>query len=216
VQRLGGLTQDLDRDLLRGLTAGCAALGHGGVPPLPPRRSLAGASAPAQLAAFDVGLFFRDYVADLYVRLPTDIELAPPTRTGSAVVWTDSSLIRSIVDNLIRNAIDAVTEAGGGTVGCDWLVDPDEGRLLLEVRDNGIGMTPDQLQRVLAGAASEGSRKEGGSGIGMLTVLAAIHRLGGEISGASTPGEGTTWTVELPAESPLGEAPDDHASEMAV
>ena len=41
-------------------------------------RALGSASAPAQLGAFDIGLFFRDYVAHLYVTLPENVELATP------------------------------------------------------------------------------------------------------------------------------------------
>ena len=71
------------------------------------------------------------------------------------------------------------------------------------IRDIGIGMTPDQISRAFDAftqADESTSRKYGGTGLGLTITREFCEMLGGEISLQSEPGNGSTFTVRLPAE----------------
>jgi dsRNA-specific ribonuclease/signal transduction histidine kinase len=169
----------------------------------------------AQVARLEVGQFFREYFAEQYATLPATIELVVPTRSEGGEVWTDRAYLRSILDNIVKNAVEAMPD--GGRITCEWLVDVPGERLLIEVADTGPGIEPDILGRLLAGEPVD-SQKPGGSGIGMLTVRSMVSRLGGTISGESAPTTGTRWSVELPAAEPtrLSEAASEADLQGAV
>ena len=113
----------------------------------------------------------------------------------------DLTRVRQIVLNLLSNACK-FTEGGEVTVelarerskGRDWLV--------FTVADTGIGMTPEQLAKLFeefSQADSSITRKYGGTGLGLAISQRLCHMMGGDIDVASTSGEGTTFTVRLPA-----------------
>lgn len=162
------------------------------------RRSL----APPCAEPLDFGRFLREYFAEKYAVMPPEIELAIPSRADEIVIWTDRAYVRSILDNLIKNALEALD--GPGRVECDWIADHDGSRVLLEVTDNGSGMADALMADLVAGTAVK-STKEHGSGLGMLSVVSMVGRLGGSIDGTSAIGEGTRWTVELPSLEPVEE-----------
>ena len=95
--------------------------------------------------------------------------------------------------------------------GVDWIN--------FSVSDTGIGMAPDQMEKLfqpfVQGDAST-SRKFGGTGLGMTITHRFCQMMGGEISAASEPGSGTTFTIRLPAQvqvqppaaAPLSEPPE--------
>jgi signal transduction histidine kinase len=71
------------------------------------------------------------------------------------------------------------------------------------VSDTGIGIDPEYLSRLFekfAQADSSTTRKYGGSGLGLVISRHLCRLMGGDIAVASVPGQGTTFTVHLPAE----------------
>jgi signal transduction histidine kinase len=75
-----------------------------------------------------------------------------------------------------------------------------DGWLLLEVRDSGRGMTPEQIRRV--GAFSQFDRplfEQQGSGLGLVIAKRAAELAGGSLTLASAPGEGTLAVVRIPS-----------------
>jgi signal transduction histidine kinase len=117
-------------------------------------------------------------------------------------VQTDATKLRQIVMNLISNAAK-FTE--GGTIGlslrrdrkaaADWIE--------IQVRDTGIGITPDQLQRLFQnfGQATSGiAGKYGGTGLGLAISQKFCALMGGGISVTSEPGRGSCFTVRVLAE----------------
>jgi signal transduction histidine kinase len=171
-------------------------------------RAIGVSLAAPVIESVDAAAFFRGYVASKYATLPPNVDLAAPGRPGQVEIWTDQAYLRSILDNLIKNAVEAMP--GGGRIECDWIVDDDEGKLLVEVTDTGGGMPPELMEELLGGGAVR-SLKQDGSGIGMFTVRSMISRLGGSLSGESSASSGTRWIVEIPVDPPFGSRAEDQA-----
>ena len=75
-------------------------------------------------------------------------------------------------------------------------------RIIFTVKDTGIGMTPEQMDRLFEAfsqADTSISRRYGGTGLGLAVTRRFCHLMGGDVDVESVPGEGSTFTVELPA-----------------
>ncbi len=91
-------------------------------------------------------------------------------------------------------------ERGGGGGGGDG---GDE--MVFQVRDTGIGMTPEQLGRLFQAfsqAEASTASKYGGTGLGLAISKRFCEMMGGELTVASEPGKGTVFTARIPAEVP--------------
>ena len=74
-------------------------------------------------------------------------------------------------------------------------------RIVFTVEDTGIGMTPEQLDKVFEPfqqADSSTTRKYGGTGLGLAIAYGIISEHQGGIECQSTPGQGTTFHITLP------------------
>ncbi len=116
----------------------------------------------------------------------------------AATAFADPVRLEQMLTNLIDNAIKFNRPGGSVTVTA---ADSDE-KSSISVADTGEGILPDHLPRVFERfyRADRGRTREvGGTGLGLAIVkhLARLH--GGEVSVASTPSEGTVFTIELPA-----------------
>lgn len=120
------------------------------------------------------------------VQLLTTLEPVPP------VEGSDSEL-REVLINLILNSVDALPE--GGTIRITTRASSDH--VVIEVQDTGIGMTEDVRQRCLEPFFS--TKGNASMGLGLSIVFGIIRRHGGEVVVASKPGQGTTFTLRLPA-----------------
>jgi len=112
-------------------------------------------------------------------------------------IETDPTRLRQVLLNLLSNACK-FTE--GGTVSMD--ARREEDAVVLRVSDTGIGLTPEQLERLFepfTQADATTSRKYGGTGIGLAISRRLVQMMGGELTLASAYGKGTVTTVTLPA-----------------
>jgi PAS domain S-box-containing protein len=108
----------------------------------------------------------------------------------------DPTRVRQIVANLISNALK-FTQAGGVGVR----VYRADGRLCLEVRDTGVGMTPEVLDQIFsefAQADVSTARRYGGTGLGLSICRKLAALMGGELTATSAPGAGSAFTARLP------------------
>ncbi|MDX1513602.1 MAG: CHASE2 domain-containing protein [Gammaproteobacteria bacterium] len=113
-------------------------------------------------------------------------------------VRVDELRLRQILVNLGGNAIKFTT-VGGVTFSVDWK----DGWLSIEVKDTGSGMTPDVLARIFEAfqqADVTVTRTHGGTGLGLSISRNLARLMGGDIDARSAPGEGSTFTVRIPAE----------------
>jgi PAS domain S-box-containing protein len=114
-----------------------------------------------------------------------------------AVAVTDSGKVRQILANLMSNAVKFTSS---GEV-CLTVRPPTDGRILIDVQDTGVGIDPVHQPRVFEPfwQVEQGTtRHVGGSGLGLAVVLRLARLLGGDVSLVSTPGSGSTFTLELP------------------
>lgn len=128
------------------------------------------------------------------ITLGSDLEAAPlhgdPLRLGQAV------------DNLVANAVKFTDR--GGTVRLVVRPQPDGGGRLA-VSDTGVGIPPDELAHLTERfyrASTATRRAVPGVGLGLAITRAVVEAHGGHVGVTSTVGEGTTFTVALPARPP--------------
>ncbi|WP_243309807.1 two-component regulator propeller domain-containing protein [Fundidesulfovibrio agrisoli] len=112
-------------------------------------------------------------------------------------VLGDSLRLEQVLINLVGNAVK-FTERGRVAVTADCGREPD-GSVLLRctVRDSGIGMTPEQLEKVFqpfVQAEGSTSRRFGGTGLGLSIVSRLVAMMGGEVTVQSEQGRGSTFT----------------------
>ena len=159
----------------------------------------------------------NDHVVEA-VRLPElvtqTLEIVPDTCRQRLAVDADESLakvgvvrvarmvLRLVLQNLIINAADAVRDAGRDAgilrVGAEIVRESDREQLHLHCRDNGVGISEDNLQRVFEKGFSTKSR-DTNYGIGLHWCANAVAALGGRIWAASEgPGLGASLHLILP------------------
>jgi len=123
-----------------------------------------------------------------------------------ASIFSDPSRLRQIVTNLVGNAIK-FTERGGVSIALSC--DAASQRLLIAVRDTGIGMDEAQQATIFEAftqADASITRRFGGTGLGLSISRKLGKALGGDITVSSVPGEGSTFSVTLPTGSLEGVA----------
>ena len=136
-------------------------------------------------------------VADLYGLVAEERGIALDVEIGDpGVAAVDAGRMRQALANLVDNALK-YTPAGGRVV---LGVDRDAEGVRVTVRDTGPGIAPEELPRIwdrlYRGEASHHTRGLG-LGLSLVRAIAAAH--GGRVDVASAPGEGTTFTLRLPA-----------------
>jgi signal transduction histidine kinase len=130
---------------------------------------------------------FDDKQAMLLVDVAAD---TPP-------VPIDPNGIHQALLNLVHNALDAVEpETGVVSMRCEY--DADACLVRLRVADNGEGMSSEQTRRLFVPFHSTKGLK--GTGLGLVVTKKIIDEHGGTLDVASTPGEGTTFFIELPTD----------------
>jgi len=120
---------------------------------------------------------------------------------GLGQMRSDVTKLRQMLFNLLSNA-SKFTERGTITLRVDRESANGSGWVSFSVSDTGIGMTSEQTSKLFQAftqADTSTTRKYGGTGLGLAISRQFCHMMGGEITLSSTPGEGSTFTVRLPA-----------------
>jgi len=163
---------------------------------------LARADRSMERELFVVGI--DDVVANIHTRhgpaaAAKGVQLAFGGRHGLEI-YGNPDQIERVVANLVENAIRHT--AAGGDVEIWWTAD--QHRLEIVVRDTGSGIAPDHLPRVFDRfwRGDNVRSADGGSGLGLAIARALARRHGGDLSVASKPGAGSTFTLSLPLRPP--------------
>ena len=132
--------------------------------------------------------------------LPDNVELELDCPDSTPDVAGDRDQLLIVLGNLIRNACDAMPDGGcltirGQTVSSEKLLaETAAQRFALSVTDTGSGIAPADLKRIMEPLFSTKTR---GLGLGLALAHAIMDRHDGELSVASRPGHGTTFTMLL-------------------
>jgi two-component system, OmpR family, phosphate regulon sensor histidine kinase PhoR len=121
---------------------------------------------------------------------------------AAPTVVTDADRLRRILENLVENAVKYTPSGGRVVVGS--AAGPD-GSALLVVEDNGPGIAPEHLSRIFERfyrVDRARSRELGGTGLGLAIVRHLAEGMGTSVAVASEPGQGTRFTVTVPARPP--------------
>jgi two-component system, sensor histidine kinase RpfC len=145
----------------------------------------------------DLMAMFRPQAQRKGIRLTLHVAATVPQRIGC-----DGRRLRQILTNLIGNAVK-FTEAGGVAVDVSLLPATlqQQPRLLFRISDTGIGVAPENHERIFdrfAQADESVNRRYGGTGLGLAITKSLVRLMGGSISLESRPGDGSTFSVELP------------------
>lgn len=149
----------------------------------------------------DLGRFLSETAETIGQSIPPDIELCRELDEDLPPVHVDQDQLRSVLENLISNAIEAMHEGGRLTLSTrlarnlSFGEDTARDYVVVEVLDTGTGMTPTERRRLF----EPGFSTRDGTGLGMAIVRKIIDDHGGHIEVESEPETGTCVTLYLPA-----------------
>jgi polar amino acid transport system substrate-binding protein len=141
------------------------------------------ASAAARLVA--------NSIRKATTRFETDLAAGLPRVRGNA------RRIEQVVVNLLLNACEALPDPGRA-LRLTTRIDAGGGRVILEVRDEGVGIAPEHLARITEPFFTT-KRARGGTGLGLSVSAGIVKEHGGTLEFDSRPDAGTVATLALPA-----------------
>ena len=135
-------------------------------------------------------------VVELYELVAEEKRITVATDFGTpceAVV--DATRMRQAFANLLDNALKYTSEGGSVRLACTV----ESGRVAVRVRDNGMGIPPDEQPRIWERLyRGDKSRSQRGLGLGLSLVKAIVEAHHGEVSVQSQPGQGSEFIVHIP------------------
>ncbi len=124
-----------------------------------------------------------------------EVEILNEVEPDSEPVFGDPLELQQAILNVLMNAVDAV-DAGKGRIHVSHR--REGGRVQISISDNGIGMTPEELEHCLDPFYTTKDAGEG-SGLGLPVAASIVENHGGRLLIKSEKGKGTTVTIDLPA-----------------
>lgn len=174
--------------------------------------------APVDLAAMlrDVSRLWQEQAAAKGVEFELDVSEAPP------LIESDPARLRQIAFNLLSNALK-FTQNGHIHVRSGVIQGADGEQVIIEIRDTGIGIPPDKLELIFESfrqADAGTTRQFGGTGLGLAICRNIARAMDGDVTVASVPGEGSTFTVAVPLvrveEQEAVAAKDEHGKALLI
>ena len=120
-------------------------------------------------------------------KISCELQLDPHLQPLAA----DTELLHQAISNLVTNALDAMPQGGVLTLRTRR----DSGNAMIEVADNGSGLTGPECERIFTPYYTS---KKHGTGLGLAIVQSIVSDHGGRIQVHSKPGNGTTFVIALP------------------
>jgi nitrogen-specific signal transduction histidine kinase len=152
----------------------------------------------------DINRFLDETVKIIQPGLPPDIQLCFKVDASDLpMIKVDQEAMRSVVENLVSNAVNALMEGGKITLATHFMPGLSfnhngniaKDYVLIEVMDTGKGIAPSDLEHLFE---PNFTRTEGGNGLGLAFVKKTIDDHGGVIEVESEPGAGTAFCIYVP------------------
>jgi two-component system, NtrC family, sensor histidine kinase AtoS len=144
----------------------------------PPRRHPVGVSGLVEETLYRV---------DVPERIAVECDLSPDL----PVLRLDGQQMAQVLENLIRNAVEAIPESGSIRLTASRVED----RIELAVADDGPGIPPQDLERIFEPLFTT---KRTGTGMSLAISKRLVEAHGGALRVATVPGQGATFTISLP------------------
>jgi PAS domain S-box-containing protein len=155
--------------------------------------------APLQLTPVDLSLLIDNSLLLLKHKVKQkNIKIEKNYPVDPVILNGDENLIQQLLINIILNAIQSIKHEGIINIMIRKTGNDGDKRLILEIRDNGIGIPDADLQNIFNPFFT--SRKENGFGMGLFISKIIVEKHRGSIFVRSGIGQGTIMTVEFPAE----------------
>ncbi len=160
------------------------------------RQSEPGSQPVVVGSVFDQVLALVDHQAEM-----NHVKIVREEEAGLPPVMADFGQLQQVFVNLVVNAIQAMPNGGNLTINSSLTVD---GWVRVSVQDTGVGISTENMDKIFTPFFTT---KEPGKGVGLGLAISygIIERHGGKIEVQSKLGEGTTFTVRLPAYTYKGE-----------
>ncbi len=152
-------------------------------------------------------LLINEAVSSVIHTFSKEIRVSTEISTTIADLKGNSTELYQVILNILINAFESITKPGEIRVSAVNIFPPvmpgkdspdDLPKVLINIRDTGCGMTPDVIHKIFQPYFS--TKKKGRvSGLGLYSVKRMVEANSGKITVESTPGEGTLFSIELPA-----------------
>jgi CheY-like chemotaxis protein len=181
----------------------------------------------SKIEAGEIKLSRDEFAMETLVGRIAELHRASAETKGLAFRWAvapeanhrfagDTVRLTQVLSNLLSNAVK-FTEAGGVGLSVDLA---DDGAVRFSVSDTGIGFDEGvrvRLFRRFEQADASTTRRFGGTGLGLAISRSLVELMGGSVDVASTPGQGSTFTVLVPLEALAGDgAAEAEAEQEAI
>jgi PAS domain S-box-containing protein len=158
---------------------------------------------PMQIVDFNLNDIVQEVMTELDPVITRSRLVVTPTLAATApVVQSDRQKVKQIVVNLLSNALK-FTHQGGIEIAVEHV--PEERTATISVTDTGIGIAPEHHDKIFEDfrqVDDSPSRQYGGTGLGLAICRRLASALGGRIVLHSKLGEGSTFTLTIPADAP--------------
>jgi signal transduction histidine kinase len=155
-------------------------------------------AAEGRLEEVDVAVLLSTAIGR--IGLPPGISIDNRRCLETLKVLVPGDLIVETFENLIRNGVEAIEEAGRGgivTLSCQEFTDDTGEYVRVDIHDNGCGISPENMSRV---GTPGFTTKPRASGFAIWRAKALMESLEGRLTISSDPGKGTTVSILLPAQ----------------
>src|SRR6185312_6465697 len=149
-----------------------------------------------EFAELDISRVIDDTLQLLEPQLRrSQIQLVRSYDENAPLIFGNAGKLQQVFTNLILNARDAILD--GGRIGISTSV-ADDGSLLVQISDTGIGIAPENVAKIYDPFYTTKGVGQG-TGLGLAVTYGIVQEHTGRISVDSTPGQGTTFRIILPA-----------------
>ncbi len=116
------------------------------------------------------------------------------------MIWADPNMMKTVIRNLITNAIKFTPE--GGVISVECYKNPDmPGMMNLSIKDSGVGIPEDEIKNLFSltdAHSTRGTGGETGTGLGLALCREFIEKNNGKIWAESEPGKGSKFHIAMP------------------